>query len=389
MSVSLDRKLTRLEATHKQILRCLWCRYALREITSPSRRRYNARPGTLLPTKCWFCGTPYVVPLARDDEHYREAADLFYNSHPIKRYNDERVHAADLWLHMDFSHKEKYELAQREEAEKAARPVRQPAYQPAEKLSPKERREKDKREETKRRALEFIKRKLEGLKRRANGPESFPLDKTIEALEAGTVSAYSEQMYREAEELGLEKLKTGFYHYQSEVITVKSCILKLKKREACEVVIWGAALPDTLEEIAYFEALPPLIAAEALEKQREEKEKKAREDEARKRQNEEYIARTRSQQNSNVQPAPAQPGNPALDDFLRRSMGEAAYNEMREAQELSRDGHTTDAQGRGRVELPCIPQEQESKPPPDDGTLRYQQKLAHYRRTGVWLPDSW
>jgi hypothetical protein len=389
MSASLSRKLTRLEATHKQILRCLWCRYALHEITPSSKRRFHARPGTLLSTKCWFCGTSYVVPLPRDDEHYRKAADLFYNSHPIKRYNDERMHAAELWLHLAFSHKEKYELAQREEAEKASQPVRQPAYQSAGKLSPKERREKDEREETKRRAHEFIDRKRERLKRRANGPESFPLDETIEALDAGKVSAYSEQMYREAEELGLEKHKAGFYHYQSKVVTVKSCILKLKKREACEGLIWGVALPDTLEEIAYFEALLPPIAAEALEKQRDEKEKKAREDEERKRQHEEYLARTRSRQTSTVQSVPAQPGNPALDDFLRRSMGEAAYNAMREAQGLSRDGQTTDAQGHGRVELPYIPQEQESKPPSDDGTLRYQQKLAHYRQTGVWLPDSW
>jgi hypothetical protein len=62
-------------------------------------------------------------------------------------------------------------------------------------------------------------------------------------------------------------------------------------------VVWGVALPSTLEEIAFFEALPPMAAAEALEQQRKAKEKAAREAEERRREHEKYL--------SSKQPPPA------------------------------------------------------------------------------------
>jgi hypothetical protein len=130
------------------------------------------------------------------------------------------------------------------------------------------------------------------------------------------------------------------------------------------------------------------IVDEAMEKDREEKEKKALEAAERERQHNEYLARTRAQQPASVQPMAAQHTDPSLDDFLRQAMGEPVYNAMREAQGLASNNRSTDAQGRKRIEFPYIPPEPESKPPPDDGTTRYQQKLAHWRRTGVWPPDE-
>ena len=38
-----------------------------------------------------------------------------------------------------------------------------------------------------------------------------------------------------------------------EVATCNLHLQELKKREACEVVIWGRSLPATLEEINFFE----------------------------------------------------------------------------------------------------------------------------------------
>ena len=29
-----------------------------------------------------------------------------------------------------------------------------------------------------------------------------------------------------------------------------------------------------------------------------------------------------------------------------------------------------------------------NRPPPDDGTLAYQRRLAHWKETGEWLPDA-
>jgi len=391
MSADLSRRLFKLEATHKRILRCPLCRYSLYDISPKQRERYAMEPASVLATKCWHCGTQYIVPLSRSDEHYRQAADLHYNSHPVKHFNDERVHAADLWLELSPSRKAEYEKERQEEADRSVqprptRPTPSPVRGP---LTLKEKKEKEAREELKQRAQEFIRTKQEYFKRRARGPESFPLDETIKALDAERVHAYSRSLEQEAEALGFEKYGEGVSHYRSQTATIRNSILTLRKREACEVVIWGKTLRDTIEEIAFFEALLPKVAEEAVEKDREEKEKKAREAAERERQHNEYMARTRAQQPTSVQPVAPQPAAPSHDDLLRHSMGEAAYNAMREAQGLAIDNLSTDAQGRKRIELPYIPAEQESKPPPDDGTIRYQQKLAHWRQTGVWLPDEW
>jgi hypothetical protein len=40
----------------------------------------------------------YIIRLEQADPHYKEAYDLVYNSHPVKRLTDERIHAAELWL---------------------------------------------------------------------------------------------------------------------------------------------------------------------------------------------------------------------------------------------------------------------------------------------------
>lgn len=391
MSADLSRRLTKLEVTHKRILRCPLCRYSLQDVSPKLRKRYAAQPASVLATKCWHCGAQYIVPLPRSDEHYRQAADLHYNSHPIKHFNDERVHAADLWLDLSPSQKAEYEKERQEEANRlvqarATRPTFSTVRGP---LTLKEKKEKEAREELKQRAQEFIRAKQEYFKCRARAPESFPLDETIKALDADRVHAYSRSLEQEAEALGFEKYGQGVNHYRSQTATIKNAILTLRKREACEVVIWGKVLSDTAQEIAFFETLLPKVAEESAGKDREEKEKKAREAAERQRQHEEYLAHTRGQQPSSVQPVTAQPDEPALDDFLRHSMGEAAYNAMIEAQGRASNSRSTDAQGRRRIELPHIPSEQESKPPPDDGTIRYQQKLAHWRQTGVWLPDEW
>lgn len=401
MSADLYRRLSRLEAKHKRVLRCLLCRYSLRD-TSPKRReRYDAQPASVLPTKCWHCGTQFIIPLPRSDERYRQAADLHYNSHPTKHFTDERVHAAGLWLELSVSQKDKYEKGQREKAERASRPkAPRPAGPPMRgPLTLKERKEKEAREELRQRAIEFHRARLEYFKRRARGPESFPLDETIEALDEEEVHAYSKSMEQEVEALGLEKYGEAINYYRSQTVTIKNSILTLRKRGACEVVIWGGAQPDTLEEIAFFETLLPEVAAGAKVKDREEKERKAREAVERQRQHDEYLARTRggTQQSStgqykgaNPEPRPGpEESRPNPSDVLKHLMGETAYNAMRAAEDFASNSRPTDARGRRSIEIPYIPQEQAPHPPPDDGTLRYQQKLAHWKRTGVWLPDEW
>jgi hypothetical protein len=365
MSANLSRRLSKLEAKHKRVLRCPVCRYSLRDIPPKQRGRYSAEPASVLPTKCWHCGTQFVIPLPRSDERYRQAADLHYNSHPTKHFTDERVHAADLWLELSASQKDTYEKRQREEAERASRPrVPRLAAPPARgPLTLKERKEKEAREELRQRAIEFHQARLEYFKRRASGPGSFLLDEAIEALDAEEVHAYSKSMEQEVEALGFEKYGEAINYYRSQTVRIKNAILTLRKREACEVVIWGGALPDTLEEIAFFETLLPGVAAEAKEKEREEKEKKAREAAERQRQNEEYLARKRGETRqfssgrggeARPESQPAAEAQPSHSDILKKLMGESAYNAMRAAQGLASDRPSTDARGRRSIEIPYI-----------------------------------
>ncbi|HWT00038.1 MAG TPA: hypothetical protein VN256_07310 [Pyrinomonadaceae bacterium] len=388
-----------MEATHKRVLRCAWCRYSLYSVPAKQQKVHAANPATYLTTKCWYCGTPYIITLKRTDEHYREAYDLIYNSHPIKRLTDERIHAAELWLPLAESEKEKYLKARAEEAERKNKTApRQPGYQPTIRPNAKERKARAERDNLQARARAFVHEKQEEFKRRAGRTVPFPIDKTLEALEAGRCHSFDKELKEEAIALGLEESRQPFYNYTQRITTVRNSILRLRKREACEVAIWGAALPATLEEIAFFEALPSEVAAEALEGQREAQEKAAQEAAKRQCQHEEYLARSRggAQQSSSVlsgmarpesQPAPE--AQPSHSDLLKILMGESAYNAMRAAQGLANDRSSTDAQGHRSIEIPYIEPEQESQPPPDDGTIRYQQKLAHWRKTGVWPPDPW
>lgn len=385
----LEYRVARLEAVHKWILRCAWCRYALTDLTPTRKDKYRAVTANIMATKCWYCGTPYVLKLSRTDKHYREAADLVHNSHPIKRLTVERIHAAELWLSLSKSEKEGYLKNREEKAERKAspRPTSQQAYRPTIRPNAKERKAQAERDDLRDRARVFIQDRQEEFKRRAGRTEPFPIDETLKALEASRCHSFDSAIKEEAKSLGLDEGGQPFYSYTSHIATIRNFILELKKREACEVMLWGAALPETLEEIAFFEALLPTAAAEALEEQREAKEKAAREAAERQREREEYLARVRGDKPTTAQTTvPQQSATSNVEEYLRSQMGEATYNAWKEARQ--RSSRATDEQGRRMIEIPYIAQEIEPTPPPDDGTIRYQQKLAHWKMTGVWPPDK-
>src|SRR2546421_12980271 len=130
----LSARLAKLEAKHKQVLRCLWCRYLLRPVTARGGKRSGASSEDFLPTKCWYCGTQYVVPLRVLNKQQREAVELIYNSHPTKQLNDERVHTAGVWFRLDRSEVADYERSIQEEAERKR--ARQKRSASAYKLAP-------------------------------------------------------------------------------------------------------------------------------------------------------------------------------------------------------------------------------------------------------------
>lgn len=78
-------------------------------------------------------------------------------------------------------------------------------------------------------------------------------------------------------------LSLGFEEYSELVRSLRSVLAtynvhlgNLKKREACEVVLWGEALPETLEEICFLERDKQREIDAALEtEQRQEEEDRA------------------------------------------------------------------------------------------------------------------
>ncbi len=277
----LSARLEKLEATHKQVLRCLWCRYSLRPVTSAGGKRSDARVEDFLLTRCWYCGTQYVVPVSGLNESQREAVELIYNSHPTKQFNDERVHTAGIWFSLYRSEVADYERSKQEEAERqrAIQNSPAPSYNRARgSLSAKEEKAKREREELKRKALEFREAQTKRFKRLARGPESFPVDQALEQLEK-TLPRWG--FDKTTEELvrswGVEEYSPPASHLRSGIGTCNSHLLTLRKREACEVVLWGAALPETLEEIAFFEQKKKEVIEEALEVKLTYEEKRAQE----------------------------------------------------------------------------------------------------------------
>src|SRR5450759_4892657 len=93
----LASRVAQLESKHKQVLRCPWCRFALRDVPPSVVKQYSDAPDSVMRTRCWYCGTNYVVPLRDLNKQQREVLTLIYNSHPTKQFIDERVHAALIW----------------------------------------------------------------------------------------------------------------------------------------------------------------------------------------------------------------------------------------------------------------------------------------------------
>jgi hypothetical protein len=213
-----------------------------------------------LNASCWYCGRGFSVPLVGLNGHQREAVSLIYNSHPSKQFTDERVHAAFLWFPVSGSEIKKYEAAKREQSTlKNMRPTRR-----SNTASQEMRRRKY--EELKQRALEFHRAQIDRFKNLAQGPKSFPIDETIQQTEAQCVSWQYEHEFRER--LGLDWNDRTPSELESSLEVCVSHLEKLKRREACEMVLWGALSPDVPPEIEFFEKEIKRVINEAVETHR-------------------------------------------------------------------------------------------------------------------------
>jgi hypothetical protein len=278
----LSRRLAKLEAKHKEVLRCLWCRYELHSVDAYNQKYCPVASGNLMQTKCWYCGTRYGVPLDDLNQRQQEMVSLIYKSHPTAQFLDERVHAAPFWLGLAGSEIEKYEQSKQAHTDRqrvGQNSYTSPINRICASLTVKQQKARREQEEIKQRAFAFRKAQTERFKRLTGGPASFPLDQTLRIIdhEYPTSSySYGYAMDELILSLGFDKNSAVARSLESALSGCHEHLQNLKKREACELVIWGEALPETVEEINFFEQEKQHAIKDALEaKLHQEEAKKA------------------------------------------------------------------------------------------------------------------
>ncbi|SRR6266542_4854401 len=168
--MSLASRVAKLETTHKRVLRCTWCRFALRDVPLPLVKQYSVAPDSVMHTRCWYCGTKYVVPLRNLNKQQREVLSLIYNSHPTKQFIDERVHAALIWSRLYRSEVKEYEKAKQRQTALANREHSTASYNRTHGSGPwRDQKAKRESERLEQQALEFCQAQLERFERLANG----------------------------------------------------------------------------------------------------------------------------------------------------------------------------------------------------------------------------
>jgi DNA-directed RNA polymerase subunit RPC12/RpoP len=108
--VTVNTRLSKLEAKYKEVISCPRCRYVFRLGSRQKRKNYEDDKN-VLDWKCWYCGFRYCFSLIGLDQHKREVRCIVLKSHPSKSFTDERVHAAFIWFRLD---REIGELARQE-----------------------------------------------------------------------------------------------------------------------------------------------------------------------------------------------------------------------------------------------------------------------------------
>lgn len=239
--MSLEARIAKLERTHTRVLRCPWCRYSLCS-QYPTTADVSVEPPDVLQTKCWFCGTKFVIPLRGLNQYQREVADLIYNSPPTKQFIDERIYAANMWSLLYRSEVKAYEKEKQTDT-----------YQKPSRVWRDEKAKRD-HERLQEQAFKFWSDQHERFRQLANGPESFPLDKQFEEIDREyPTSGYDARTNQFIEGLGLEKYSLEATSLRSTIGLCNVHLQTLKKREACERIIWYQSLVETLQEIRFFE----------------------------------------------------------------------------------------------------------------------------------------
>ncbi len=361
-----EARLAKVEELAVQTLRCAWCRYTLPD-DFPVGVEAIHTPDFLF-IKCAWCGSAINYNMKEYDERLREALRLEHGKFAGEAYRDERVFAAREWQLARLSAKrwgvgiEKLKqnvivFLDRKWREASSRnQYQRPIKLTGKALS---------RKEIKDKGIAFYRRMIEAEEKKYS-PYSHTLPEQIKALE---------------KEITKDDAPTDFFPGGCVKVTPQEKWLSrelfvCRVAKLCEGVLWSKTLPETKAAVSNLSALVARLEQKRAEEKQallEAEEKKKQEREAQ-----------RLEREARLNP-------PAVSSVPVQRTSAIEFIETVD-HILPVEIPEYDAQGRKRVTMPRIADpsaEVKSKVPPDDGSVNYQQKLAHYHRTGVWLLDHW
>ncbi|MGB7922351.1 MAG: hypothetical protein WCF57_03820 [Pyrinomonadaceae bacterium] len=390
----IDVRLARVEQLAGRVIPCAWCRVYL----VPAGRVVGCEAGRTADydvLTCRWCGNRFLSPVGGLTPHQKESLRLWYNKYDGETYTDERVYAAERWWHYLFT---KRALEKKAKAGKVQQPASRSYNQRPPKLTQKQQAREDLKEEARELVLKANAREQNLYEHR----RTFPLVARLKELDQGEYDfCYSMDENHD-------------WRSQEEKAALQFLNLARLMAE-CEIVLWGKVEPETQREI---EELTKKATELETERRRLKQDKREKEERERQEQRERYQlekAERERQKTVRHQPRIASSAfwrsGASLDDVsdeealadVNRTINQ--FSPMQQVVDIAPETSDHDSSVVRIHEIPPKARRRESptwKPdpwepgkndpmstlPPDNGTLLYARKKAHYQRTGQWLPDE-
>jgi hypothetical protein len=298
MRTTTDRRLAALEAKARAVLRCEWCRYALRRVSGRQEMPRGANHADYLTHVCPWCGAATIYAIGRVDWRTRQCLRLASAKANGERFRDARVYAAEVWA--IYRRAGQTWLATWRESVAVATIA---ASAPPERRTParpvtrapnvwehKEQRraaaERDERAALKERGLKFL-RRMRAEEKRRHGPYAFPLAGDIKAILA---EPYEPHLLPGGPLCGDARSET----------TARRALQLYGAAELCELALWGEALTETRAALAELRPVVEGFDAERATKLREQEERKQREEAERQRREDERRAQLAAREQPRV-----------------------------------------------------------------------------------------
>lgn len=292
---TIDRRLSDLEQRARAVLRCEWCRYALRRVRGPQQIPPGADPADYVTEVCPWCGTRAVFSIGSLDRRTRDCLLLSYTKESGERFRDARVYAAGSWRAYFLAARswlKSYHVAVAPHLprERIVQAVHARGLAGGQTPAPapnvwtrKERKlaeaERDETAALKERGLRFIGR-MRAEEKRKYGPHTFPL--------AGEIKTLLAEPYEPS------KLPGGYPEIGPGERDARRALQLCRAAELCELALWGETQTETREALAELAPAVEAFDGARAAKVREQEERKRREEEERQRREDERRARLAS-----------------------------------------------------------------------------------------------